>query len=271
MSDPSPGGESHAHSRADGNQNGTPDAGAARASRQGRPPHGAALQPRHLRAGPQASGPGRSAGAPGADPSAGTGQDPLWAHARLALHLLPRRCADHGQRPLPHAMLRPDRPVLRRRPPLELRRLRIAGAQAGLRHQRLRRDPPRPVGVGCQAPGGEHVDRRPGSGIPRQGSGAGRAGDRRAVPHRAGRLRRDEQPGGLVRTSGRRIDALRTCRPVQAQGDQAHREDAGQGAHARQHAGILEADPHGRRRTADRTRPAADRADRRPGGGPQPR
>ena len=42
----------------------------------------------------------------------------------------------------------PDRPDLRRRPPLELRRLRVARAPAGLRLQRLRRDAAGTVGMG---------------------------------------------------------------------------------------------------------------------------
>ena len=45
--------------------------------------------------------------------------------------------------------------LLRGRPSVELRALRLAGAAAPLRHQRLRRDAARPVGVGRQAPGGE--------------------------------------------------------------------------------------------------------------------
>ncbi len=51
-------------------------------------------------------------------------------------------------------------PVLRRRPPVELRRVRLAGAPARVRPQRLRRDAARAVGVGRQAPRGEHADRR---------------------------------------------------------------------------------------------------------------
>ena len=39
---------------------------------------------------------------------------------------------------------------LRRRPPVELRRVRLPGAASRLRHQRLRRDPARAVGVGRQ-------------------------------------------------------------------------------------------------------------------------
>ena len=59
---------------------------------------------------------------------------------------------------------RPDRAAraaLRRRAPLELRHLRGAGAQARLRHQRLRRDAARPVRVGREAARGELRGRRP--------------------------------------------------------------------------------------------------------------
>ena len=89
---------------------------------------------------------------PGARP------DPLRADARLAVHLLPRRGADHGRRPGGDAALRVPGPVLRRRAPLELRPLRLARAAARLRHQRLRRDAARAVGVGRQAARGQHAD-----------------------------------------------------------------------------------------------------------------
>ena len=51
-------------------------------------------------------------------------------------------------------------PVLRGRASVELRCVRLARAPAGVRHQRLRRDAPRAVGVGRQAAGREHADRR---------------------------------------------------------------------------------------------------------------
>ena len=50
--------------------------------------------------------------------------------------------------------------LLRRRPPRQLRGVRLSRALARLRHQRLRRDEPRPVRVGRAAPGGELRDRR---------------------------------------------------------------------------------------------------------------
>ena len=69
--------------------------------------------------------------------------------------------ADHGVRPGRHPALGPQRPDLRRRPPVELRRVRLPGAADDVRHQRLRRDPSRSVGVGRQAARGEFRDRRP--------------------------------------------------------------------------------------------------------------
>ena len=64
------------------------------------------------------------------------------------------------------------RAALRRRPPVELRRVRLAGAPADVRHQRLRRDAARPVGVGRQAAGGELRDRRPRPRLRRRASDA---------------------------------------------------------------------------------------------------
>ena len=57
---------------------------------------------------------------------------------------------------------------------------------ARVRRQRLRRDAPGAVGVGRQAPRGEHADRRARQRLSRQGSGADRARHGRAVPHRDG-------------------------------------------------------------------------------------
>ena len=88
------------------------------------------------------------------------------------LHLLPRRRGDHGRRPRGDAELRALGPGVRRRPPLELRRLRGAGPRPGRRRQRLRRDPARAVGVGRQAAGGELRDRRPRPWVRRRASGA---------------------------------------------------------------------------------------------------
>ena len=53
-----------------------------------------------------------------------------------------------------------DRPGVRGRPPVELRGVRLARAASRLRHQRLRRDPARTVGMGRQAAGDQPGDRR---------------------------------------------------------------------------------------------------------------
>ena len=63
--------------------------------------------------------------------------------------------ADHGLRPGAAPRSRTHGAALRRRAPLELRRLRLARAHAALRPQRLRRDAAGPVRVGRQAPRGE--------------------------------------------------------------------------------------------------------------------
>ena len=63
---------------------------------------------------------------------------------------------------------RPARAAVRRCAPRQLRRVRRAGSAAGLRPQRLRRDPARALGMGRQAPGREHRGRRPRSRVRRR-------------------------------------------------------------------------------------------------------
>ena len=71
------------------------------------------------------------------------------------------------------------------------------------------------------------------------------------------------QSGGVVLAAGRRRADRPAPQPdVNAKMLEARREDARQGPHARQHAGVLQAHPGGRRRAADHQRPAADRARR---------
>ena len=65
------------------------------------------------------------------------GSDPLRQDAGLAVHVLSRGGEDHGPRLRRHAALGAACPVLRRRAPVELRRLRFARATARVRHQRL--------------------------------------------------------------------------------------------------------------------------------------
>ena len=108
-----------------------------RSSRSGRPPRGAERDPR-------------------ARPRAGAARP----HDGLALHVLPRRREDHGGGPEGHSAVGPRRPTLRRCPPLELRGVRLAGADAALRLERLRRDPPRALRVRRGSARRELHDRR---------------------------------------------------------------------------------------------------------------
>ena len=80
----------------------------------------------------------------------------LLAHEDLALRLPARRCGGHGR----GSCRRCRRPASRVQAAgdchlPQLRRLRHARASSGLRHQRLRRDRRRAVGVGSEAPGHE--------------------------------------------------------------------------------------------------------------------
>ena len=101
-------------------------------------------------------------------PEAGAGA--LCAHARLALRLPARLGGGDGERSVAHAGHRPGGGGVRRHACLQFRRLRLGRAQPGLRHQRFRRGPSRPVGMGRQAAGGERRRRGPLHGR-RQGAG----------------------------------------------------------------------------------------------------
>ena len=151
-----------------------------------------------VRAGGASARPGRAAGAPGRHPLARARPHPLRADARLAVHLLSRRGADHGCRPGPDSANGLHRPVLRRCPPLELRPLRLARATARLRHQRLRRDAARAVGMGRQAARGEHADLRAQQRL--HGRGAGAASSSRPSPPTAPGWR--DSPGCAISRSG---------------------------------------------------------------------
>ena len=129
--------------------------------------------------------------------------------------------------------------------------------QAGLRHQRLRRDPARAVGVGRQAPGGE---RRGGRTRPRL-HGRERRDAVRAPPRyrKAMReLRRHAHHRRLVRAARRR----RCCATGRARRWRKELDKDGPRPGARTTCGRSTSSPRRRRRAADRQRPAADRAAR---------
>ena len=105
--------------------------------------------------------PDRAPRGAGREPGARARPDPLRTDARVAVRVLPRRGARHGRGPGGDATLGHQRPALRRRPSVELRPLRLPRAPDPVRHQRLRRDASRPVGMGCEAPRRERRGARP--------------------------------------------------------------------------------------------------------------
>ena len=183
--------------------------------------------------------------------------DPVRADGRLRLHVLPRRRPAHGERPGRHPADRADRPGLRRRAPVQLRRVRLAGAEPRLRHQRLRRDPARAVGVGRQAARGEPGDRRAGQRLLHEGAAGDRAGGGVGVPARDAGVRRPHRARGLVRPRRRRPrSSPGSDRTLSAAAAQDARPQSRQGADQGQPRG---ARPLRRRPTAAGRRSSATR------------
>ena len=171
-------------------------------------------------------GPGRVAGGR-------AGADPARPDAGLPVHLLPRRRAADGGRPGAHPRLGAAGPAVRRRPPGQLRRVRLAGAAAGVRHQRLRRDAARARSSGTSS-GWPRAWPSPArdNGFTRKERKrvvrAGVAGYRTTMREFAEQGR---WPSGTP-TSTSRPPVARLPRPGRAQGAQASaRPRAGQGAH----------------------------------------
>ena len=123
----------------------------------------------------------------------------LRAHGRVAVRVLPRRRRDHGDGPVDHAGHRAHGAGVRRRPRRQLRHVRHARAQHRVRHQRLRRDRPRPVGVGRQAARHEPARRRPRTRLRERSARRGRARRRARVPRVRRPVRADAHPRRLVR------------------------------------------------------------------------
>ena len=88
-----------------------------------------------------------------ARPRARAHQAQVRADGRVALRLLSRRGAGDGRGPGRAALHRHRQPALRRRACAQPGRLCRARRPPGLRHQRLRRDHPRPLRVGPEAHG----------------------------------------------------------------------------------------------------------------------
>ena len=161
----------------------------------------------------------------------------------------------------------PARAAVRRRAPVELRRLRRARPAAGVRRQRLRRDAAGPVRVGPQAAGRELRGRRARPRLRRQDSGAA---VNLAVDARVSR-----GDARASRRCGRSISGTRasTSTTLIAQFESQRRARSSRKlmeknlAKARAKDSLRAFDKltdDGRRRAADHQRPAADRADRGP-------
>ena len=160
------------------------------------------------------------------------------------------------------------RAALRRCPPCQLRRLRVARAAARLRSERLRRDAPRPVRVGREAARDELRGGGPRAWVLGHAAAGRDAHGGRQLPRGHAAVRDDAEPRRLVRTPRRRGGRVAARRARRRQGvtradaiGGRSRPDQGQHARARQ------ADAGCRRVATDHLEPAADRADR---GAPRP-
>ena len=136
----------------------------------------------------------------------------------VAVRVLPGRRGDHGRRPRRLAAHRARGAAVRRRPPVQLRRLRGTRSSPGVQHQRLRRDPSRTVRVGRQAARRQLRRRRATAGLQRPEAALDRDGRGRRLPAGDAVVRRDELAGRLVHPPRRRRHRppVRRERPRQA-------------------------------------------------------
>ncbi len=213
------------------------------------------------------SRPGGAARTAGPDTGAGTRPDPVRPDARVAVHVLPGRGVHHGRRPGRHASVRRHGAAVRRRPSVQLRPVRHPRATDAVRHQRLRRDVARSVGVGRQAARGQLRGDGPRPRVHPRGSTRHRHGRHAGVPGSDARRRRDGWCAGVVRAPGGRRAAEvgppggpRQARQ-QARGP-GPRGDGGEGPLTGQHPRAGQTRRHRRRRTSDRRRPPDHRPDR---------
>ncbi len=171
--------------------------------RTGRPgPRGpqarALLHARHLEAGERSARSDRPVRRAEQDSSSVPRTDPVRPHGAVAV-LIPagRRTAD-GRRPRADADNRLRRAARRRRPHVEFRPVCVARARHRVRHQRLRRDTRRTVGMGRQAPRRQH---RRGRSRARVHVAPGQGGDPRHdpfVPRSHARIRGHAGDRGLL-------------------------------------------------------------------------
>ena len=255
------------------------------------------LQPLGVAPGRGPSRSRRPARGAGSHPGAGSGAGAAWPDDGLAVHLLPGRRQDHGGGPQGHAGGRPRCPAVRRRPPVELRPVRLPGTAPAVRPERLRRDPAGAGGVRREADGGEFYHRGPQQRILQGRRARGDAGLGAGLPGGDGRVRADADDGRLVCPPGRgRADGrdpqrggaatkkeakeAKGAKGAKGQegkkegrgageagqaGREAGGEDRREGAHPGQPAGPVQARRSGRRAVPDRQPAAGHRAGPRPG------
>ncbi len=196
---------------------------------QGRP---AQLAPR-LGARRESPRPRRDARGAGRDARPRAGAGPLRPDARLAVHLLPRCRIPDGGRPRPDPAHRARRAALRRRAPLQLRRLRGAGPAARVQHQRLRRDPSGTVRLGREAACRELRRGGPRPRLQRRPARRDQPRGGAVLPRGDARVRRHAHARHLVRAARRRRDLRPLPRGCEPQGAHAlrgqPRQDAQQG------------------------------------------
>ena len=154
--------------------------------------------------------PGGPAGGAEPDPRTGPGAGSPWPDGRVAVHLLPGGGQDHGHRLEGHAHRRPERPVVRRRPPVELRCVRLTRADPAVRPERLRRDPARTVRIRRQTHGRQLHHRGPQQRVHQGRHQRCHPGGGGRLPAGHGRVRGDGEHGDLVRP------------PVRAGPDESH-------------------------------------------------
>ena len=156
-----------------------------------------------LGAGGRAARPGRAVDRAERHPGGRSGAGEARPDDGVTVHFLPRRGEGDGDRSGHYADGRPGGAALRRRPPVQLRRLRLTGAGAAVRPERLRRDLAWTVRVRPQADGRQLHDRGPQQRLhPRRcASGDCRVGQ--GLPVGDGRVRRDAHLGHLVRAHDR--------------------------------------------------------------------
>ena len=180
-----------------------PHAGRAGRAGQGCTGRGRALGPRRVVFAGEPARPGRPARGAGKHARAGAGPDPVRAHARLAVHVLPRRRLRDGVGSLRWPEDGTGGAALRGRSPLQFRRVRRLRSAARLRHQRLRRDAAGPVRVGPETTRSELRDRRPRPRLRRQTATGDQPRSDPRLPHGDEGLRRHGHPCRVVRANRR--------------------------------------------------------------------